>query len=633
MTKNKEVDEKLLYKRVETPILQKLYKDSDKKYHLAAYVSSTRRDRDGDRFSKAVMDLWAETINKGKINLGQDHGHSWKDTLGVWKKAEVRQNPHGDDLTSPKHYLFADALLEDPDINKDVQLLIHKSDLGEQISVSIAANPTTKNWYELETEKDGSNTRVIKNAELLKIDTVGEPANVDARAIGVFLKHIRQKGRCVDKCEACYIEKDFNECILKSTGVRKIHKHFINGEVTKDCDCDCPKLPDNHRHTFYLEDGTQIYTTPPVFYAPQAEYNSVIVPEGVDPYREPNEVIVGDPRPNKPEPMEVKVVNGKSISSLVNENTNKIQMTKLSKEDQDILNKEHGCGDGEHYCADEGKCIPDEEEPEKSQLSPEVQKFIEAIKAIATTPAPQTGTDPNGTPAGGGLESIVQQALASMRTNPKMGDLQFNIPSATQMATPGQSGVNTAAQPQTPPTPQATLQPPIPTNVVQASPGNSGVATGAAPSAQGTPTAPDLANPTPIPPAQVQASAEPKVKKGKSLMADRKTMEEILKAREIVTPKHENPGEVLPYMIDTSKLEGEVKKAAEEYNRKVISLTATQIKQQYTPNDIAKMAEEGKLLTNLDENNNFPKVMKAYAKSEKNIDKKIIGSLLLTKAT
>lgn len=530
----------VLYKRVSTPVLQKLYKDSDKKYHLAAYISSTLRDRDGDRFSKDVMENWSNKINFNKVNLGQDHGHSWKDTLGVYKKAEVRQNPKGDDLKSAKFYLFADAILEDPEVNKDVALLIHKADIGEQISLSIAANPAAKNWYDLEVEKDGSNTRVIKSADLLKADVVGEPANPDARMIGIFLKHQKcSEGKCLPDCEGCYMEKDFAECITKS------------------------------------------------MIAPNTHVNS----------------------------------------SLVNENANKNRMTQLSKEDQDKLNKEHGCKEGEEYCPDEGKCIPEEKEEMKSQLNPDVEKFIEAIKAIS-------GADPNGTQTGGGLESIVQQALASMRTPPTAGKLELNIPSPTIPVTPGVSGTS-GAQPQTTGTPATpTLnQIPIPTQVVQASPGNSG--TGPAPaSAQGTPMAPTLANPSPIPEVQVQASKQPTIekRKTKSVLFDAKEMmKSAEEARKKVVPKHENPGEILPTLIDVSKITNtEMKKHAEAYNAEIVKAQAAQVRTIYTPNDIVEKSERGELLKELDENNTFTKTVKAMAKNK--VEKKIVGSLLLTKA-
>ena len=517
-----------IYKWVEKPTLQKLYKDSNKKYHFAFYGSSTARDRDGDRFHLDVLKGWENQINTHKMNLGSDHGHGWKDSLGVLKHAEIRHNPNGG-----IDYLFVDAILEDPEINKDNALLIHKWELGEQISVSIAANPGETKWYDIETDKEGRNTRVIKSAELLKIDVVGEPANPDARAIDIVLKHMKETN-CGDDCIVC----QFDKCVEKSQG----------------------------------------------------------------------------------------------ISSLVNENSNKNRMTALSKEDQDKLNKEHGCKEGERYCADEGKCMPAEKEEMKSKLNPDVEKFIEAVKAIATTPAPEAGGDPNGSPPKGDLASIVQQALASMRTNPQMGQLQFNIPSAVEMATPGVSGTS-GAQPQTTGTPAATLQPPIPAIVVQASPGNSGA--GPAPAgAQGVPATVILSNPAPMPPAQVTAATEPVIEKVKEkklprsvMLNEDRLMEYVEKARKVVTPKHENPGEILPLTIDTSKLTGDIKKHAEAYNAEIIKTQAAQVKTIYTPTDLMEKSQKGELLAEMDENKTFSKVIQKVA--NKGTTNRVVHTLLL----
>lgn len=489
----KDNNDSRLYKRVERLPLAKSYKDSDKKQHIAAYISSTLRDRDGDRFDKTVLEYWAKLINAGKINLGQDHGHSWKDTMGVWKHAEVRHNPNGDDIKQAKWYLYADAVLEDPEVNKDSGLLIHKSDIGEQISLSIAANPVAEKWFDKEMDPDGVPVRVIKSAELLQADIVGEPANPEARSLGTFLKHLKEQG-CGEDCIVC----QFDNCVTKS----KVAAAFNVEQII--------------------------------------------------------------------------------VSSLVTEKESKAIMTEPVKKSQEELNKEHGCKEGETYCDKEGKCMPDE--PTKSQLSPEVEKFIETLKTAAT--APQTGDK---------LELLVQQVLASLKAVPAVQvQPQVDIiPTAQNLVTPS-------------------LAPTVAEPVV----------------------APEIVNPAPIPEVQVQASTkEPQIKKEyiKTVLVDKnKLIDYLEKARKEVTPKQENPGEILPTVIDTTKLEPELRKAAEEYNKKVYELHASQVKQQYTPNDIAKMSAEGKLVKELDVNNNFDKTVRVIAKSKSS--QKPIGSLLLQKA-
>lgn len=196
----------------ETPLLVKAYKDGEGRWYLASYISSTRRDRDGDAFSKSVLNSWANTINAGKINFGSDHSESWKDTLGVWKNASVMHNS-----VDNIDYLYAEALLEDPTINKNVELLLHKASLGEQISLSIAANPPTmksSNWYERSLDENGNAVRTILQADLLKADIVGEPSNPDARFLGVVLKHNKESG-CDDTCPICFFNKQISGNINK----------------------------------------------------------------------------------------------------------------------------------------------------------------------------------------------------------------------------------------------------------------------------------------------------------------------------------------------------------------------------------------------------------------------------------
>ena len=227
----------------EVPLLTKAYKDSDGKWYLAAYISSTGRDRDGDVFSKHVLNSWANTINAGKINFGSDHSESWKDTMGVWKNAQIIHNP-----TIDIDYLYAEALLEDPSINKNVELLIHKADIGEQISLSIAANPPVQkgSWYETSVDKEGRSTRIITQADLLKADVVGEPSNPDARFLGIELKHNKENG-CDDTCPKCFFNKKTGIDISKMPHKEGYKEDEEEEKEKKSTDSELEKFIENIR--------------------------------------------------------------------------------------------------------------------------------------------------------------------------------------------------------------------------------------------------------------------------------------------------------------------------------------------------------------------------------------------------
>ena len=106
------------------------------------------------------------------------------------------------------------------------------------------------------------------------------------------------------------------KCVkCRDNKIKENNKHghvFLHGNKPKlliECDCEIGK-PDDHRHSFYLQDGTQIYTSGPISYTPASiGSDPVIVPKTVkNPYDEKDKLIVGDPDPTPPKPLEVQVV-------------------------------------------------------------------------------------------------------------------------------------------------------------------------------------------------------------------------------------------------------------------------------------------------------------------------------------
>ena len=111
------------------------------------------------------------------------------------------------------------------------------------------------------------------------------------------------------------------------------------------------------------------------------------------------------------------------------------------------------------------------------------------------------------------------------------------------------------------------------------------------------------------------------------MLNEDRLMEYVEKARKVVTPKHENSGEILPLMIDTSKLTGDIKKHAEAYNAEIIKTQAAQVKTIYTPTDLMEKSQRGELLAEMDENKTFSKVIQKVA--NKGTTNRVVHTLLL----
>jgi HK97 family phage prohead protease len=148
--------------------------DGHKYYYLKGYASDTSIDRDNDRMSPKALNSMKSAIENG-MNLFSNHEHGWKDTLGVISKAQQIGNG-----------LYMEVRLEDPQKNKDVDLLLHKLDIGEKLGLSIGGDMVGSH-----TETDsslGKNVRVIEDVKLYEVSLVGLPSNPNAYVTGSVYK-------------------------------------------------------------------------------------------------------------------------------------------------------------------------------------------------------------------------------------------------------------------------------------------------------------------------------------------------------------------------------------------------------------------------------------------------------------
>ncbi len=141
-----------------------------KSYHYATGIASDQSlDRDGDRMSGKAIDQMKSFVEEG-MNFYADHKHGLFDMLGVLTKAENRNGR-----------LYVEARLEDPELNPQTKLFLHKLDIGEKIGLSIGGD--------LKKSHMDGNTRIIDDVVLYEISAVGIPSNANAYMLGSVYKN------------------------------------------------------------------------------------------------------------------------------------------------------------------------------------------------------------------------------------------------------------------------------------------------------------------------------------------------------------------------------------------------------------------------------------------------------------
>lgn len=141
-----------------------------KLYHYVdGYASDQSLDRDGDRMSSRAIGQMKNFIDEG-MNFYADHKHGLFDMLGVLTKAEERNG-----------HLWVESRLEDPELNPQTKLFLHKLDIGEKIGLSIGGD--------LKKSHMDGNVRVIDDVVLYEISAVGIPSNANAYMLGSIYKN------------------------------------------------------------------------------------------------------------------------------------------------------------------------------------------------------------------------------------------------------------------------------------------------------------------------------------------------------------------------------------------------------------------------------------------------------------
>ncbi len=146
-----------------------------KLYHYVdGYASDQSLDRDGDRMSSRAIGQMKNFIDEG-MNFYADHKHGLFDMLGVLTKAEERNG-----------HLWVETRLEDPELNPQTKLFLHKLEIGEKIGLSIGGD--------LKKSHMDGNVRVIDDVVLYEISAVGIPSNANAYLLGSVYKNFEFKG-------------------------------------------------------------------------------------------------------------------------------------------------------------------------------------------------------------------------------------------------------------------------------------------------------------------------------------------------------------------------------------------------------------------------------------------------------
>lgn len=183
--------------------LKKAYGENDELEGIASTISI---DRDSERMSeKALQDMANEIMEKG-VNLFGNHEHNWENTLGAIKQASIRDNR-----------LIIRAVLDDPNTNPKIPMLLNKLSRGIQLGLSVGGSTTKDHW---EQDKiSGKRIKVIDNVKLFEVSVVGIPSNADsfltlpmaiAKAAKISLNNTcpicfhKSKGK---KCELCLYQK------------------------------------------------------------------------------------------------------------------------------------------------------------------------------------------------------------------------------------------------------------------------------------------------------------------------------------------------------------------------------------------------------------------------------------------
>jgi len=152
---------------------------------LRVPISSTRPDREGDRFSKEALEGMADQIREEKPLVFQNHGlaGSWMDaipydqseTIGTHHDAEVEEADDGE-------YDLMAMVNPDGTHPEGERMLKQVRDEGQAVKFSVGFNiHGYESREDVESEYQGDG-RVFTSVDLMEDSKVGVPANPDASA-------------------------------------------------------------------------------------------------------------------------------------------------------------------------------------------------------------------------------------------------------------------------------------------------------------------------------------------------------------------------------------------------------------------------------------------------------------------
>lgn len=154
---------------------KKLKDDGKPEYFVNCVGSSVIEDRQGDIMSTKALNRLQEVSSTKAIPVFSDHDHSWKSTMGYIHDSQIH-----DGLWSPV------VKLEDPEFNKDSELLIRKQEHGTPIGISIGGRVIESHFE----KKASGSVRVIDDIELYELSFVGIPANQNGSVISYIAKSL-----------------------------------------------------------------------------------------------------------------------------------------------------------------------------------------------------------------------------------------------------------------------------------------------------------------------------------------------------------------------------------------------------------------------------------------------------------
>jgi HK97 family phage prohead protease len=165
---------------------------------LTGIASTTSVDRDDERMSDTALQMMVDDIKKAGVNLFGNHEHSWENTLGVIKDAELVDKQ-----------VRVKIQLDDASTNPKVAMLLNKLKKGIMLGLSVGGN--VEHFESEYSRQKGKKIRVLDRVKIYEVSVVGIPANADSYlSLGqAIAKSAKLPG---DKCSLCFTKSSSDKC-------------------------------------------------------------------------------------------------------------------------------------------------------------------------------------------------------------------------------------------------------------------------------------------------------------------------------------------------------------------------------------------------------------------------------------